>query len=371
MNREDIKKVGLIQGGLGVEREVSLMSSQSVAKAFDELGILYEVIEADKNLSKNLSKLKPDCVFLAVHGKYAEDGTLQGICEYLTIPYTGSGVLGSALCMDKCFFKDYIFQYGIPTPDYQNLNLENHSLQEITSKDLHFLKWEKLSSPDSKKEPLYRSGLKSLDLKARLPREKGREATKKSYPLDIAFLNKEAIRSHLSFPLVIKPSREGSSLGVSICKNKEEGELALKKALQYDKKILIESYIEGTELAVSFLDGQVLTPVEIVSGGDFYDYKSKYQSKETQYILPPRLDEKVIETCKILVQKAIRILPIGNYGRVDFIVKNNTVPLITEVNTLPGLTTHSLLPKSAQKDGINFNTLILKILRGAVLDYRF
>ena len=313
MNREKIKKVGLIQGGLGAEREVSLMSSQAVAKAFDELGISYKIVEADINLAKSLSELKPDCVFLAVHGKYAEDGVLQGICEYLKIPYTGSGLLGSALCMDKCFFKDYISQYDIPTPDYQNLNLENHSLP----------------------------------------------------------LNKNSMKFHLSFPLVVKPSREGSSLGISICKNTEEWGPALKEAIKYDKKILLESYIEGTELAVSFLDGKVLTPVEIVPGEDFYDYKSKYQSKKTQYILPPQLDEKVIEKCKTLVRQAIRILPVGNYGRVDFIVKNNTVPLITEVNTLPGLTTHSLLPKSAKQDGIDFNTLILKILQGARLDYEF
>ena len=340
MNREKIKKVGLIQGGLGAEREVSLMSSQSVAKAFGELGISYEFIEADKNLVKSLSELKPDCVFLAVHGKYAEDGVLQGICEYLKIPYTGSGLLGSALCMDKCFFKDYISQYGIPTPDYQNLNLENYSLQEVISKGLNFPNLEKASSLEGIEKP--------------------------SIPL-----NKNSMKSHLSFPLVIKPSREGSSLGISICKNTEEWGPALKEAIKYDKKILLESYIEGMELAVSFLDDKVLTPVEIVPGEDFYDYKSKYQSKKTQYILPPQLDEKVIEKCKTLVQQAIRILPVGNYGRVDFIVKNNTVPLITEVNTLPGLTTHSLLPKSAKQDGIDFNTLILKILQGACLDYEF
>ncbi len=314
MNLEKIKKVGLIQGGLGAEREVSLMSSQSVAKAFDELGILYTVLEADENIAKNLSKLKPDCVFLAVHGKYAEDGILQGICEYLKIPYTGSGVLVSALCMDKCFFKDYIYQKGIPTPPYQNLNLEN--------------------IPNAL----------SLDKEQSLP--------------------------HLSFPLVVKPSREGSSLGISVCHTKQGWSLALKKAFQYDQKILVESYIEGMDLAVSFLNGQVLTPVEIVPGEVFYDYKSKYQSKKTQYLLPPRLDKKVIEKCKILVHQVADILPISNYCRVDFIVKNNICPLITEVNTLPGLTTHSLLPKSAQLDGIDFNTLILTILQGACLDYR-
>ncbi|MDE0119882.1 MAG: D-alanine--D-alanine ligase [Bdellovibrionales bacterium] len=338
MNPEKVKKVGLIQGGLGAEREVSLMSSQSVAKAFNELGILYKILEADENIAKNLSNLKPDCVFLAVHGKYAEDGVLQGICEYLKIPYTGSGVLVSALCMDKCFFKDYISQRGIPTPNYQNLNLKDHSLQELILKNLSFL------SRDTSSDIIEGSSA--------LPSDKNSK------------------KNPLSFPLVVKPSREGSSLGINVCKNKQEWSLALRKALQYDQKILVESYIEGMELAVSFLNDQVLTPVEIVPGEGFYDYKSKYQSKKTQYILPPRLDKKIIAKCKTLVYQVVNILPIGTYCRVDFIIKDNITPLITEVNTLPGLTTHSLLPKSAQLDGIDFNTLILTILKGACLDYQ-
>ena len=308
MNKK-IKKVALIQGGLGAEREISLMSAKSVAKAFDELNISYTLIESDMNLTQNLKKLNPDCAFLAVHGKYAEDGTLQGICEYLKIPYTGSGILASALCMDKCFFKDYIFKHGIPTPDYQNLNLENQKPEEV--------------------------------------------------------------EINIPFPLVIKPSREGSTLGISICKKKQELVPALKKALQYDKKILVESYIEGMELAGSLLNEKALTPVEIVPKTGFYDYISKYQSEETQYILPPRLDKEVLKQCKEIMCQTAHISQIRAYCRLDFIIKNNTSPLVLEMNTLPGLTTHSLLPKSAQYDGINFNTLVLKILQGARLDYVF
>ena len=307
MNLKKIKKVALIQGGLGAEREISFISAQAVRKAFDVLDIPYKIIESDVHIAKNLSDLKPDCAFLATHGKYAEDGILQGICEYLKIPYTGSGVLSSALCMDKCFFKNYISQFGIPTSEYQTLNLENQKPQEVVV--------------------------------------------------------------NIPFPLVIKPSREGSTLGISICKKKQELVPALKKALQYDKKILIESYIEGMELAGSFLTGEVLTPVEIVPKTGFYDYKSKYISKKTAYILPPRLDEKVLKQCKKIVQQTTNILHIRTYCRADFIIKNNTQPLMLEMNTLPGLTAHSLLPKSAQHDGISFNALILKILQGARLDY--
>ena len=168
------KTVALIQGGLGAEREISLLSAQAVAKAFKELGVPYTTLFANKHLWKNLSRLKPDRAFLAVHGKYAEDGSLQGLCEYLKIPYTGSGVLASALCMDKCFFKDYIRKHGIPTPQSQNLNLEKQNMKEV-------------------------------------------EIT-------------------LPLPFVIKPAREGSTLGISICKKQPEIEPAIKIALQYDKK---------------------------------------------------------------------------------------------------------------------------------------
>ena len=303
------KKVALIQGGLGAEREVSLMSAAGVAKAFDKLSISYTIVESDTHLANKLSSLRPDIAFLAVHGKYAEDGTVQGICEYLKIPYTGSRLLVSALCMDKCFFKDYIFQYDIPTPLYQNLNVENEKLEEV--------------------------------------------------------------ELNIPFPLVVKPSREGSTLGISICRVQSEWMPALKKALKYDTKILVESYITGMELAYSFLEGKPLTPVEIVPKEGFYDYKSKYKSNETQYVLPPRLGKDIIKQCDKILHHVTSILPIGNYGRADFIIKNNTQPLLIELNTLPGLTEHSLLPKSAKYDGIDFNTLILKILKGANLDYSF
>ncbi len=301
------KIVALIQGGLGAEREISLMSAQAVAKAFKELGVPYTKLFADKHLWKNLSRLKPDKAFLSVHGKYAEDGSLQGLCEYLKIPYTGSGVLASALCMDKCFFKDYIRKHGIPTPQSQNLNLEKQNMKEV-------------------------------------------EIT-------------------LPLPFVIKPAREGSTLGISICKKQPEIQPAIKIALQYDKKILVESYIEGIELAVSVLNGKALTPVEIQPASGFYDYSSKYQSKKTKYILPPRLDQKTITKCKEIALKTALISDVKTYCRADFIVQQNTEPLLTEINTLPGLTTHSLLPKSAEYDGISFPKLILKILESASLDY--
>ena len=301
-----VKPIALIQGGLGAEREISLLSGRAVAPVLDDLKLPYEVVEGNKNLPQKLSQLQPSVAFLAVHGQYAEDGTLQGICEYLNIPYTGSGVLASSLCMNKCIFKNFISLYRIPTPSYQNL----------------YLKKNKLAAPPT----------------------------------------------HLKFPLVVKPAREGSSLGISICPTEEEWGKALEKALQYDRMIVVESYIKGRELALSFLDGRFLTPVEIRPKAGFYDYTRKYTPGETEYILPARVSADTVEQCKKTAARIIKLTSIRGYCRADFIVKDD-VPFLTEINTLPGLTASSLLPKSAAYDGIRFPELIQTILRAARLDY--
>jgi len=303
-----LKKIALIQGGLGPEREISFISAQAVSEALDQLKIPYSVVECDQNLPHKLLDMQPDLAFLAVHGTYAEDGVLQGLLEYLKIPYTGSGTLASAICMDKSFFKDIITQHHIATPDYQNWNLRDCDINQILS-------------PPAK-----------------------------------------------NFPLVVKPARGGSSLGISICRTPADFLPAMKVALQYDTKIVVESYIEGTELALSFLDGKVLTPVEIVPKDGFYNYKNKYTEGCTDYILPPRVSDDVIQQCQKATLQVTRLFRMHSYCRADFIVNNNT-PLMLEVNTLPGLTSHSLLPKSAQYDGIDFQQMVQIILCGASLDY--
>ena len=308
VRNNNFKTVALIQGGLGAEREISLISAQAVAKVLDVLNISYTLVDADKDLATTLIKLQPDCAFLAIHGKYAEDGLVQALCEYLHIPYTGSGVMASAVCMNKCFFKNYIHRCSLPTPKYQILNLKE------------------------------KSKIKESDV-------------------------------HLSLPVVIKPGREGSSIGVSICRRSEELIPALQKANKYDTQVLVEEYIEGMELACSFLNGKVLSPVEICPKSGFYNYKNKYTSGATEYILPSRLPQEVIEQCKKITFEAQQLLDIRSYCRADFILQNNKVPLLLEVNTLPGLTELSLLPKSAQYDGIDFVNLIQQIIQGAALDY--
>ena len=305
MNKEN--KIALIQGGLGAEHDISNLTGEAVAKVFDTLNLTYKIILSDNRFIKSLSDYKPDLAFLATHGKYAEDGIGQAVCEYLKIPYTGSGVLASAVSMDKCFFKDYISLHNIPTPDYRTLYLKDNQWDSV---------------------------LPSVEL-----------------------------------PVVVKPAREGSSIGVNICHHQKDLKEVIRKALQYDKKILLESYRDGTELALSFLDDRFFTPVEVAPKQGFYDYKNKYTKGATEYILPARVDSSLVEECKKITQKVVSLLNIRSYCRADFIITKQQEPLMIEVNTLPGLTEHSLLPKSAAYDGMDFPTVIQKILQGARLDY--
>ena len=335
-----MKKIALIQGGLSAEKAVSKLSAKAVAKAFKALRIPYHIVECDKNIFQKLIRLKPQKVFLSVHGKYAEDGTLQGLCEYLKIPYTGSGVLASAICMDKSFFKNYMVQHKIPTPHYQNITIP---------KDKDFL-------ITFQKKALGLCRIKDRKIKT----------VKKKPSLRSSFQN---IHINLDLPFVIKPAREGSTLGIGICQKKTDILSALKKALKYDHKILVESYIKGRELAFSFLNGKVLTPVEVITKNGFYDYKSKYLSSKTKYVVPPKIDKTILEKGRKIALKAFKLCQVKTYARADFIFQKGQKPLITEVNTLPGLTQKSLLPKSAEQDGVSFHQLIKNIIEGADLDY--
>ena len=223
------KKIALIQGGFGIERDISLITGQNVAQALNQLKLTFTVFEADKNLFEKLKQEKPDLAFLAVHGPYGEDGTLQGMLEYLKIPYTGSGVLLSSLCMDKILFKKWL------------------SFQKILSPSLvHF------------------------------------SQSQKEFPHQPPFL-----------PCVVKPSRSGSSIGVHICRSKKDWLPAVKSAFTIDKDILVESYIEGAEIAVSTLNRQILTPVEIQpASGHFYDFKRKYEKKPISVFCPPAPEKR-------------------------------------------------------------------------------
>jgi len=299
------KNIALVQGGLGPENEISLLSAQAVTKALDKLGYSYFIAPADHNLPQLLIARKPDVVFLAVHGAYGEDGLLQSLCEYLKIPYTGSGVLSSSLCMDKIFFKSFLLKHKIPIPDF-------HIVDDQWS---------------SKKVP--------------------------------------------SYPVVVKSSHGGSSLGTYIVHKEQDLLLSIEKAKNFGASVFIEDYLtDCKEIAVSFLDGRVLTPVEIEPKGGFYDYKRKYIKGESSYFVPPRVNPFVMEKIKSLSRSVFKYTNVRSYARADFLLQKGKIPWLLEVNTLPGLTEHSLLPKSAQHDGIKFFQLIEKILNLADTDYK-
>lgn len=314
------KKIAIIQGGLGPERDISYKTARAVESVLINEPCSFIKIEADKSLSQNLIDNSPDLAFLAVHGLFGEDGCVQAVCELLHLPYTGSGILSSSICMDKLFFKKFLIKNKIPTPDFIEKN--NHP---------HFLKSFSVSQKTS---------------------------------------FSDFSENSFHFPLVVKSSHGGSTLGTYIVQTKEALKEALKKAESFGSSVFLEQFIfKGKEVAVSFLDGQILTPLEIVPKGDFYDFKRKYTKGETEYFIPARLKPKVIERIKILSEKIINLAEVRTYARLDFIIDKNDSPWFLEINTLPGLTETSLLPKSADYDGISFSQVIKIILEKAQTDY--
>lgn len=256
--------------------------------------------------------------------------------EHLKIPYTGSGVLASSLCMDKTFSKKWMTLYQIPTLEFILLQKKEKSFYVDLSS------WNKMDILS----PLY---------------------SKNSSDVSDQSLN---ISEPPFLPCVVKPNRSGSSIGISICRSPEEWKMALEQAFKIDSRLLIEPYIKGQELAISWLEDQILTPIEISPKKDhFYDFKRKYEKNQTEYFIPARTKPDIIKKLKDYTKNIQKIFQIRSYCRADFIVDKNSQIFSLEVNTLPGLTPLSLLPKSAQHDGISYNQLICKLLKSASLDY--
>jgi D-alanine-D-alanine ligase len=302
------KRIALIQGGMGAERNVSLATGGAFEAALKELGYPYEIIDAQEDLPVRLANAKADVALIALHGKYAEDGIVQSICEYLRLPYSGSGVLSSALCMDKVLSKQMYVQCGIPTAPFETV-------------DLHFTK-----------------------------------ATD--------------VRTKLGYPLVVKPSREGSSVGITIVNEEKDFLPAIQLAAQYDHYLLIEKFIAGMEASVPVLKGRALSPIEIVPKSGFYDYKNKYTKGSTDYYMPPRMPADKIELLKSISEKVFETFRLKAYSRIDFRVDEQHNPFVMEVNTLPGCTPTSLLPKAAAHEGISFSQVIQTLIECASLDYK-
>ncbi len=300
------KKVAVLMGGLSKEREVSLKTGKAILKALLAKGYNAVCIDVGFDVAEKLVKEKIEGAFIALHGKFGEDGTLQGMLELMRIPYTGSGVLASALALHKVVSKKLFLQEGIPTPRYEV-----------------FLKEEVEKDP-----------LKQMSL-----------------PL----------------PVVVKPAREGSTIGVSIVREESEIRLALKTAAKYDREILVEEFIKGKEVTVAVLDGLPLPIIEIVPKSGFYDYHSKYTKGETEYIIPARLPREKYLAAQEISLKAYRALGCAGCVRVDLMTDEEDRPYVIDVNTMPGMTETSLVPKAAGYAGIAFEDLAERILLGASL----
>jgi D-alanine-D-alanine ligase len=308
------RKIGVLMGGSSSEREVSLRSGTAIYKTLKSARYNAVAIDAGKDLCEVLKKERIDIAFIALHGGHGENGAVQGMLEIIGIPYTGSGILASALAMDKEASKKAFLYDGVPVPPF-----------EIVCRG-------GVTPPASKSSAA---------------------AVRLSRP---AF----------DLPWVVKPAAEGSSVGVEIVRKSADFRKSLVKAFSYGGRVVIEKYIEGKEVQIGVLNDRVLGGVEVRPSLEFYNYEAKYTSGLTEYIFPPQLDRKTYGKVKEAALAAHRALGCSGATRVDLIVESGRNPYVLEVNTIPGMTETSLLPKIAADAGIGFLSLLEEILGGAL-----
>jgi D-alanine-D-alanine ligase len=286
-------------GGYSTEREISLMSGKAVYKALLKNNIeCFPFDLTEDNLDKLWIK-EFDKAFIVLHGRGGEDGYIQSLLDKRKVPFTGSGVEASNLCMNKAHTKDVWLKHELP-------------------------------------------------LSPSIVATQGK-------PIDLI---------DFSLPWAVKPTMEGSSIGITKVENKNELDTALELAWQYNNEALIEHWIEGDEYTVAILGNQALPSIKIMSDHDFYDYDSKYFSNKTEYLCPSDLSEQQEKNIQTIAMKAFNLTGACDWGRVDFILDKNKKPYLLEINTVPGMTSHSLVPMAAKASGMNFEQLVLKILHG-------
>jgi D-alanine-D-alanine ligase len=302
------KKIGVLCGGLSAEREVSLRTGEAICVALQERGYDAERIFVDRDLDLVLRQAKIDLAFLALHGRWGEDGCVQGLLEVLGIPYTGSDVLASALAMNKVKAKEIFRLHNLPTPPYYVLHKAEAEAGTI------------------------------------------REA-----------------HGAFGYPAVVKPCGEGSSVGISIARDPEELEAACEAAFRFDDEVLIERFIEGKEISVAILSDRALGAIEIAPKAGFYDYSAKYTAGRSEYHMPARLSPERYRGVLTQALLAHRALGCSGATRVDMMVSDRGNEYLLEVNTIPGMTPTSLLPKIAHHAGLSFGALVEEMLGGARL----
>lgn len=293
-------------GGLSPEREVSLTTGQAVFEAVKRNGLEAVTLDVDRRIAINLEQSKIDIAFIALHGTFGEDGTIQGVLEYAKIPYTGSGVLGSSIAYDKVKSKEIFKFNGIPSADYQVFNR-----------------------------------------------------------------NKKNTSRTLDLPVVVKPSTQGSSIGISIVKDESAWPKALELAFKYSEEVLVEKFVEGRLVAMGINGEQPFPIVHIKPKSEFYDYESKYTQGKTEYICPAELSADEKSRCEETAVNVVRALKSRGVPRVDAILDDQGTPYVLEMNTIPGMTPMSLLPMAAKQAGMNFDELVMEILKTAQLDYEY
>ncbi len=312
---QNFGKVAVLMGGRSAEREVSLMSGAGVLKALQSQGVDAHAFDpAERDLS-DLAREGFQRCFIALHGRYGEDGTVQGALELMGIPYTGSGVMASAIAIDKIMTKRVWLAEGLPTPRYVLLQRGVYTPEQV------------MAVPDS-----------------------------------------------LGLPLIVKPAREGSSLGLTKVVKREDMVAAVALAAKLDADVLCEQFIAGDEVTCPLMgtgaQAQALPVIRIVAPDGNYDYQHKYFTDDTQYLVPCGLPAGEEDAVKQLVLKAYRVLGARGWGRIDVMIDAATrQPYLLELNTSPGMTGHSLVPMSARASGVSYEQLCLALLATASLDY--
>ena len=300
--------VAVLKGGRSLERNVSLTSGVRVEEALERLGHDVAAIDVGHDLVARLQEARPEVAFVALHGRDGEDGTVQELLEVLGIPYTGSGVSSCIRCADKVLAKHAFRDAGLPTPDFYAWN---------------------------------EAAFKQLGAAEALP----------------------AIEERLEFPIVVKPARQGSALGIKFAQTANDVPGALVAAFSYDAKVLLERHVEGRELAVSVLDDEVLPIVEAIPRDeDFYDFEARYEIGRTDFVCPAELLDGMTERVHEIALAAYRLLGCSGFARVDLILDGDGTPQLLEINTVPGLTETSLLPQAAEAAGISFDELVARLV---------
>lgn len=299
LNVKALGRVAVLYGGRSAEREVSLNSGVAVLEALQTAGVDAFGIDVGKDLLVRLCEQQIDRAFIVLHGRGGEDGTVQGLLETAGIPYTGSGVLASALAMDKLRTKQIWHSIGLPTPRHATLASEQDCHQAA---------------------------------------------------------------QELGFPLIVKPANEGSSIGMAKVDDLAALLVAWQAAREFDSQVLVEQWISGPEFTVAMLGDQVLPPIRLATNNAFYDYEAKYLSNDTEYQIPCGLAADKETELRELTERACQALGVTGWGRADVMQDEQGQFWLLEVNTVPGMTDHSLVPMAAQAAGLDFTQLVLRIL---------